>query len=284
MGHHYVPQKYLEGFADPEIPGMIWMHDKKLCLFKHVSIKTSAEEAKYYSELNESQLSEKIEGPANQVLQKLRSGYGIDKNDRTCLVLYIGTMLMRGPRRRRKAYQILPKIRENVFDNFSSRLNQWAKKTSADPELVSRRFNEFEQVKKKFREKPPGKIEKQIRDPWPYEKMLDKISAMTWRIVCAEGDEFFITSDNPVCFFEESGLGKPQSELTFALASNLMLFASWQGAHHETIFTKATSAKKKEANRRIANGAERFVFCQAPEAWVAHIANKKKPKLNPIHW
>lgn len=284
MGHHYVPQKYLEGFADPEIHGMIWMYDKKLCLFKHVSIKTSAEEAKYYSELNESQLSEKIEGPANQVLQKLRSGYGIDKKDRTCLVHYIGTMLMRGPRRRRKAYQMLPKIRENVFENFCSRLNQWAKTTKADHEFISRKFNEFEQVKKKFRTKPPAEIEEQIRAPWPYKKMLDKLSAMTWRIVYADRDEFFITSDNPAYFFEDNGLGKPESEITFALASDLMLFASCQGAPEETIFTKATSAIKKEANRRIASGAERFVFCKAQEDWVANIANKKNPKLNRIRW
>lgn len=286
MGYHYVPQEYLRGFADPENPGKIWMYDKQSCQFTHASIKSVAQEKGYYSETTERQLSELVEGPAHQVLKKLRLRYMIDNSERIRLALYVGTMLMRVPHRRRKAFQMLPGVLEETIDNISNQVDQWARTTTVGPELISRRYSELEQASKKFRKKPPAEIIEKIRTPWPSKKVLALVSAMTWRIVPADGVGFFVTSDNPAYFFEAEayGLGNPQSELTFALASDLMLFASWQGAHHETIFTKTTSAIKREANRRIASGAERFVFCRAQEDWVAEIANKQKPYLSRIQW
>jgi AraC-like DNA-binding protein len=284
MGHHYVPQEYLRGFADPENPGKIWMYDKQSCQFTHASIKSVAQEAGYYSETTERQLSELVEGPAHQVLKKLRLRYKIDNSERIRLALYVGTMLMRVPRRRRKAFQMLPGVLEETINNISNQVDQWARTTTVGPELISRRYSELEQASKKYRTKPPTKIIEMIRTPWPTLKEMACLSTMTWQIVSSESDEFFVTSDNPAYFFEAYGLGNPQSELTFALASDLMLFASRQGAHHETIFTKTNPAIKREANRRIASGAERFVFCRAQEDWVAKIANKQKPYLSRIQW
>jgi hypothetical protein len=284
MGHHYVPQEYLRGFADPENSDKIWMYDKQSCQFTHASIKSVAQEKLYYSETTERQLSELVEGPAHQVLKKLRLRYKIDNSERIRLAIYVGTMLMRVPRRRRKAFQMLPGILEETINNISNQVDQWARTTTVGPELISRRYSELEQASMKFMTKPPAKIIEMIRTPWPTLKEMACLSNMTWRIVSSESDEFFVTSDNPAYFFEAYGLGNPQSELTFALASDLMLFASWQGAHHETIFTKTTSAIKREANRRIASGAERFVFCRAQEDWVAKIANKQMPYLSRIQW
>lgn len=284
MGQHYVPQEYLRGFADPENLGKIWMYDKQSCQFTHASIKSVAQEKGYYSKTTERQLSELIEGPAHQVLKKLRLGDKINNSERIRIALYMGTMLMRVPRRRRKAFQMLPGVLEETINNISNQVDQWARTTTVGPELISRRYSELEQASEKFRTKPPTKIIEIIRTPWPTLKEMAFLSTMTWRIVSSESDEFFVTSDNPAYFFEAYGLGSPQSELTFALASDLMLFASWQGAHHETIFTKTNSAIKREANRRIASGAERFVFCRAQEDWVTKIANKQKPYLSRIQW
>lgn len=40
MGHHYIPQKYLRGFAETENPDAIWMYDKKLRRFTNPGIKS----------------------------------------------------------------------------------------------------------------------------------------------------------------------------------------------------------------------------------------------------
>jgi hypothetical protein len=33
MGHHFVPQRYLRNFEDPDHPGYIWVHDHRASTF-----------------------------------------------------------------------------------------------------------------------------------------------------------------------------------------------------------------------------------------------------------
>ncbi|MGB7295705.1 MAG: DUF4238 domain-containing protein [Candidatus Aminicenantales bacterium] len=284
MGHHYVPRKYLRGFADPNNPGKIWMYDKHSHRFTHASIISVAQEASYYSEDAERQLSEFVEGPAHKVLKKLRCGDSINDNERMRLALYVATMLMRVPRRRRKAFEMLPSVREDVINRATLIITQWAKTSMVAPALKLKRFAELERAREKLRAQPPEEVVKKIRAPWPSEKVLACVIGMTWRIASAGDAGFFLTSDNPAFFFEAYGLGRPESELTFPLASELALLGSWQGAPNETIFVKAKPSLMKEVNRRIASGAERFVFYRGREDWVAQLAERRNLRLNRIIW
>ncbi len=284
MGHHYVPQYYLKGFTDLNEPNLIWMYDKQSREFTHASIKKVVQEAGYYSEQVEKQLSLDIEKPAHMSLDRLRSGEKINANDRSHLTRYIGAMLMRVPHRRRKAYEMLPGFIDDITRNLIDQITQWAETSNPDQELVSRRINEIENGKNKFLKDPPDEIVNQIRTPLPKEKILSLISKMTWRIIRPESDVLFITSDNPAFFFEAYGLGNLESELTFPLASDLALVANWQGPFYGTIYRKVTDSIAKELNRRVASGAERFVFFHQREDWVAQISNKQKPYLSKIKW
>jgi hypothetical protein len=49
-----------------------------------------------------------------------------------------------------------------------------------------------------------------------------------------------------------------------------------------TIRARLTVAK--EINRRVASGAEHFVFCHARRAWITKISNKQHPYLSRIQW
>lgn len=284
MGHHYVPQEYLRGFADPGDRGMIWMYDKHLHHFVRVSIRSAAQQAGYYNADTEKQLSELVEGPAHKVLQKLRSGDRIDESERAALALYIGTMLMRVPRRRRKALEVVPETLVTTINRVSAQIAQWARTTAADPQLVSRRLAELEQAREKFQKEIPAEIIEQIRAPWPTERILTCIVLMTWRIVSANSAGFFITSDNPAVFFEAFGLGRPESELTFPLCSDLALLGSWRGPRGETFLVKAKPALVKEVPRRVASSAERFVFHHAKQDWVRLVAENQNPYLSRIQW
>lgn len=284
MGFHYLPQEYLRGFEDPECPGTIWMYDKRLHRFAHASIKSVAQEVGYYTEKVERQLSELIEGPAHGVLKKLRQGNPIDSKERMWLAMYIATMLMRVPRRRRKAFEMLPSVSEQVIKKATATIKQWVRISAAEPALKAKRLSELERVSKKFRSQAPHEVINKNRAPWPYKEVLDLIVNMTWRIASSENAGFFLTSDNPVFYVDSAGLGNPESEITFPLASNLVLFGNWKGGLRETIFIKAKKAHVKEANRRIASSAERFVFYRAREAWVAQLAEKQNAQLNRIKW
>lgn len=284
MGQHYVPQQYLRGFSDPGHPGLIWMYDKSSRKYARVSIKAAVQQAGYYGDEAEKQLSELVEDPAHDVLNRLRRGDTLSNVDRSKLALYIGTMLMRVPRRRRKAYEILPKVLEDTVNRVTDLVARWAQTTSADPALVSRRFEQIERAREKLSKEPPLEMVDRIRSPWPSEQVLALVAAMTWRIVSANGTGSFLTSDNPACFFEAYGLGRQESELTFPLASDLALLASWQGRTQQTIYLKGKLALVREVNRRVASGAERFLFYHAREDWVSKVAGKQRPYLSRIQW
>ena len=124
----------------------------------------------------------------------------------------------------------------------------------------------------------------QIRSPWPSEQVLSLVYGMTWRIVLADADNRFLTSDNPASFFEAYGLGKPEAEITFPLSSDMALFASWQGPRERLITVQATPSLVKEANRRVASGAERFLFYHERRDWIGTVADKPHPFLSRIQW
>jgi hypothetical protein len=107
---------------------------------------------------------------------------------------------------------------------------------------------------------------------------------MPWHVVHSSGPDYFLTSDNPAFFFEAYGIGKPESELTFPIATDLALFASWQGPQNSTYNHEAKQRLVREANTRIASAAERFVFYYRQEEWVAKVSNNKQPYLSRILW
>jgi hypothetical protein len=85
-------------------------------------------------------------------------------------------------------------------------------------------------------------------------------------------------------FFEAYGIGRSESESTFPIATDLALFASWQGQQNSTSHLVAKQRLVREANTRLASGAERFIFYHQQEGWVAKVSDNPKPYLSRIRW
>lgn len=284
MGHHYVPQEYLRGFEVPDEPGLIWMYDKVSRLFSKLPIETVVQEVGYYDGDTERELSETVEGPANSVLAKLRRREPLSSDDRSHLALYLAVMIMRVPRARRRAKDLLPDAVDSVIRKVQVRIEEWAQNPRTDQTLVARRRAELEPMREKVLAEPPAEIVARIRAPWPSDQMLAFVRAMTWRVVVSDRSGHFLTTDNPAFFFEAQGIAREESEITFPLASDLALLASWQGEPESLIIVQAKSSHVKEVNRRVASGAERFVFYHEREDWIATLANKARPRLSRIKW
>ena len=282
MGHHYVPQKYLRGFAEFENDDAIWMYDKKLRKFTNPAIKSVAQEAGFYSQEVEQQLNELIEKPANRVLDKLRSKKNIDEMERIHLSTYIATMIKRVPKRRTQALSIAPGVIEKTIHEVREQVQQWASITE-NKVLAERRLNEIKEIEEKLRNKIPEFIIDQIRLPWATQEMIDLIGVMSWYVVSSKKD-YFITSDNPAYFFEAYGIGTPKSELTFPISRDIALFTSWQGAPNSLTYLEARPKLVREANKRLVSGAERFVFSHQQADWIAKISDNPKPYLSRILW
>jgi hypothetical protein len=149
---------------------------------------------------------------------------------------------------------------------------------------VARRRAELEEFRKRAVDNPPAEVIDQINSPRPSRKVLEAIHAMSWRIIDAEPDSPFLASDNPAFFFEAYGVGKPESELTFPVASDLALLGSHQGPPYATLIVRTRKFVAREVNRRVAAGAERFCFCCEQMPWIATLADKKRPYLSSIRW
>jgi hypothetical protein len=283
MGHHYVPQKYLRGFAEKGNLNAIWMYDKKLHQFTNPGIKSVAQESGFYNDDVEQQLNELVEKPANKVFDKLRNQERITETDRIHLSVYIATMLIRVPKRRAEAYLLIPSVFEKTITNVRTLIQEWGQITQ-NKDLFERRLLEVEAAEKKLRNETPDFLVEQIRQPWASEEMISAIYTMTWRIACSPTSDFFITSDNPAYFFKAYGIATPKSELTFPISTDLALFANWQGEQNTVIYVQARPAVVREANKRLMSGAERFVFSNRQEEWIAKISDKPNPYLSRIQW
>lgn len=286
MGQHTVPQKYLKGFCIPNEPGMIWMYDKMARRFAEtpIPVKVVVQEANYFDPETEKELSESVEGPAHAVLARLRRCEPISTDDRLSFSMYVATMIMRVSGRRRKSLEMMPSVLKSTIKEIRTLIDEWAQGPNIDQKLVARRLEEVEQAREKFLHEPPAEVIDHIRSPWPNRKLAELIYEMTWRVVMSDQTTRFLTSDNPAYFFEAYGLGKPETEVTFPLSSNLALLASWQGPREGLIIVQAKPMLVKEVNRRVASGAERFVFYHERRDWIATLADKPRPFLSRIRW
>jgi hypothetical protein len=283
MGKHYVPQRYLRGFEDPSKPTYIWMHDKRLEQCKLLPIKQVAQEGEFYSDAVEESLTEYVEKPGNAVIDKIRQGIEPSDADRAHLAYYIGVMIRRVPHSRKAANVMLPKALADTVANVKWFYEGEVQAGRLDSEALAARLAEVDAAERVYREKPPPETLEWIETPWSFESMLAAIYLMTWRIIRCQGPSFFLTSDNPAFFFECFGLGTEKAELIFPLCKDFLLHCSWRENKKRGIIV-AKERLVKEFNRRIASGADRFIFYHEKRDWVFAVAKKLPDQLSVIQW
>lgn len=284
MGSHYVPRHYLRQFEVPEQPGMIWTYDKTGKPEKLLPIVKVAQAKGFYDPDDEAALNNEVEAPALESLAKLRRRELLDSDERVRLAVYVATLMLRVPRRRRKALELVPSVLKDTTDRFRARLKKWAADPNADRALVARRLAEVDLAETKLATDLPTEVHQQIRSPWPKQHYVELIHAMTWRLLIAVGSDYFVTGDSPAYFHEAYGLGTDNTEISLPLAPDVALHACRQGRPEELHFINAKGGLVKETNRRIVSVTERFVFCHRPTSWIPTVAAKTNPYLSHIKW
>ena len=286
MGDHYTPRKYLLGFCDPAASGHLWAYDKLTKRHFRTTVGNVAHENGFYSPEDEAELNRCVEMPANPVLDNLRSGKPITAEDRIKLALYIATFIYRVPHKRELFARGAPEVFEESLEKFRGFLEQASAAGAIKLEVLQYRMGELDAVRKKYAGDPALLIQEQLRSPWPCEEVCELIFRMNWRLLRSSGPSYFMTSDNPAFFFSSMGLGKPESELSFPLSTELLLHGCW---HHGSVQCQHFDAKQKcvkEINRRTASSSTRFLFYHKQESWVAQLGDKNPDGhlLNRIPW
>ena len=152
-------------------------------------------------------------------------------------------------------------------------------------EEIGRKVKEVEAVRERFADDPreahPGDdpVAMAPREVLPRDHGDDLAAAHHLRPL------FYLTSDNPVFFFRDRGLCRPDSEMTFPISSGLLLHGSWRtGRQCERSAVRPMYVK--EMNRRTASKSTRFLFYHKSEAWVATLGDTPSAThhLNEIRW
>ena len=282
MGKHYVPQEYLRGFASPGERTHVWMFDAQTSLWSHAAIKQVAQEGDYYPPEVESRLAHEVETPGHEALSVLRTGGQLSASQREALGYYVAVMVVRGPKKRRLGRELAPRALRSTIDELKDAVRQTQEKH--DSPRVRELLADAERLEQKFRAALPTSVTELIQSPWPTSEVIAAVQGMIWRIVRVPNSAFLITSDSPAFFFEEYGLGTALAELAFPIDAKLALLGSHQGDRGGTFYLPGKPAVVKEVNRRIAAGAERFVFAPKKERWIETLALRRHPHLSRIGW
>ena len=281
MGQHYIPQYYLEGFSDLPISSNVWVYEKGSSRIFKTTIKTVANENKRWTQSVEAYLANKVEAPANPVLDKIRNRQPIIQSDKEVLSAYMVVMLKRVPRGLQRTKANAPKVLNQIFASLNSEILKIIKEHPSKYSILEGRLQELPSLKSKYENEFPLELWYNNLTPDNTPRLLALLPAMTWIFLTAEKRQPFLTNDNPVFFFESLGVGRPESEITFPISSTIALWATWRKNLVEGYAT-AKYAVIREINKRTASAATKYVYYSIAAPWVVSLINKKNLKLHRL--
>ena len=280
MGHHYLPQYYLKGFSETD-DNMLWAYEKVSGKKFNTQIKSLANINDFYSQETEQYLANDIEGPANEVLDKIRSRHSINENDKHTFAQYMAVMWKRVPRGKEDLKKKAPRIADGISKKLNSDLDNAIAKDHQNAELIEKRRKEIDDIVSTYAANPPKDIWLENIPPERTPRIVEALNAMTWTFWEFDQSPVFLTCDDPVFYFTSIGVGKPDSELSFPISSHIILWATWREDLPST-FIKASTQIVKEFNRRTVDNAVRYVFHAREESWIESFIKKGNWKLNRI--
>ena len=141
----------------------------------------------------------------------------------------------------------------------------------AAPDFTPEEKSIIEEEAANLLETPPAR-------PLPLDFMVRTFSHMSWTILCSRRG-FFLTGDSPVIISPDDILISPRTELVMPISPERALVCNW-GMHLGQLSTFAASpGAVREVNRRIAHGAVRRIYSNAPldPAWVRRLLRDLRP-------
>jgi len=280
MHNHYLPQYYLKGFCSNS-KANIWVYDKREKRVFSTSVKSIAKICGFYTQETEKYLSEEIEAPANHVLEKIRNRKPLEGSDKVTLSKYISIMWKRVPEGKARLKERAPGIAADLQERLHGLLDEIAAKERLREGLAQSRKLEVDNILRSISREPPAEIWHQIIRAESTPRVIEAIATMTWRFFTFDEKPAFLTCDNPVFFFSHMGIGRPESELSFPVCSNVMLWATRRTDLPE-VYSPANMPIVKEMTRRTASITTRYVFHAKEEDWVLPLLAKKRWQLNRI--
>ena len=280
MGQHYVPKYYLNGFTGLSDSPYIYVYEKGAKEILRTNIKNVANENRRWSEKVEKYLSNQIEIPAQPVFEKIRNRRSITQNDKNILSAYMVVLIERVPKAQQRIKANFPKIREKTYKDLEIEIQRLIEQNPTKSNILEHNLQLLQSIMKTDFDEFPMENWYEHLNPNILPGVYKILPTMTWTFLKTNTSLSFLTSDNPVFFFEWLGIGRPESELTFPISSDICLLATWARVKEGYITT--TEAIIKEINRRSASSATRYVYYSAENSGVSNLINRKNWKFKRI--
>ena len=278
MGDHYIPQYYLSGFASSG-NDMVWVYEKGGSLKFQSQVKNIAHETNYYSPEVERYLANEIEDPANSVIKKIRDRKQLTQSEKEKLAIYMVVMLKRVPQSKIRMKKNAPVVAQSLQQKWDKEISKLILENPSQTDLFEKRRAEIKANLEKYSKNLPKDFWLELIPPERTPNSVKVIPEMTWLFLTCEKFPAFLTCDNPVFYFQGIGVGKPESEITFPISSNIVLWATWRSDIQEG-YSQIKNQAIKEINRRTATNATRFIYHARDEDWIPRFINKQEHHLN----
>ncbi|HEL5027179.1 TPA: DUF4238 domain-containing protein [Stenotrophomonas maltophilia] len=270
MGDHYIPRHYLNGFSIDE---RLYVYDLKNKMVRRGKSKSEANVNGLWSSDLERHLSEKIEGPAQSAIEKIRLFKGICDSEKHALAVYLLTMWKRVPAARDRTASHIPGLaaahKIEYFREIDAMLAEGALSSDDAVELKGTISGTLDRL---VAGSPDYYWHHTLKDG-ATPRMMQALRAMDWTFLVTNSDPY-ITCDDPVFFFREIGVGRSNSELSIPLSSSVTLLAHRSGRYSGK-FRDARKGMVVQLNRRTAYNARRFIYSDQLTPWVLKLGLRK---------
>lgn len=235
VNSHIVPRHHLKQFTNSV--GCIFTypdpdkHNDAQCISKgggRVTNNTAAEIG-YYSIKIEEVLDNKFENQGSRIALKILEKKAITSVEREFFVKYVASFIYRVPATESYFHRIYPNILKEMksveyFMQFRDR-----------PDVQSVNEAEYFRILN-----DPNQEAKIIRQVWEqvieneHQQVYDALLLRHWWVAEAIGDEYFITSNNPLFYSTVNGMADRNIQITFPLSQKMAMVFDGDGISSKT--------------------------------------------------
>jgi hypothetical protein len=305
--HHYVPRFYLERFTSLSENGnpILWVYDKNTIEPRAQTPLNTCVESGFYSfetstgtDVEIEKALALVESDAKEVLDQLRQqGADLRSYHIPMLSNFLALTHVRVPRTLSSATELMnaatlqyikgqAQNRERIDRYFQEAGDRYTKRS--DKEEFRRLLSDFD---KHFTiEVNPKSALLESLSLFP--SVAELFRQMNWHLFRAPQGTYFITSDTPLCVFVPmghgaegfgAGIGRESAQVTFPISPSILLLLDWRRNQRRAAIGKNFV---REANRRMAWSAERYVISNIRSRTTAELvrkaaATRNHPKMDP---
>lgn len=186
MGHHYLPQFYLQGFTENK---KLWAHDKdKIRTFK-TQPKAVANETEMYTDELEQHLANAVEDPALESIERIRRRLPLRHKDRDPLAAYIVALWKRVPSGRDRIAGHIPSLAEEIRKDVHGKLDVIA---NSDPDLSEKtkaKKDEVDAIIASYKASPPDYFWHHTLKTASTPRVIEALSSMRWTFLVSANEE-----------------------------------------------------------------------------------------------